>query len=246
MKNQSKIALALLTLFPVALHAGTVVNVDIARDQSGPLGGSARVLYTGVGAAADTGTIWNDFAISLTGAGDTIPGNYSQSDFLDSNGNATTVGLTLNSGWYRTVNGTSGNALQLERAFTLDDITVGLSTLTGLTAGGEYDLYLWASGNLATDYTVLGQSVNPTASATGAGFLKPTPTELGEGVQYVKFESVFADGLGHLQFSALGQTGGSAGGSLAGLQLVAVPEPSTSMILMSSFVALGFAIRRRR
>jgi hypothetical protein len=240
MKSKSKLVLLLLALIPAGLPAATVVNIDIARDETGPLGGSARVLTTSVGPAPDTGTIWNDYAVSLDAAGSTVPVGYSRTGLLDSTGGATTMGLTLNGGWYRTVNGTTGNALQLERAFTTNGVT-GIATLTGLVAGGLYDLYLFSSGNLVTTYQIGATS----KTATGSGFLQAINAPgYGEGIQYVTFLSMVADESGNLQINALPSSGTTAA-ALAGLQVVAVPEPSAAMILVGSLAGLGLVLRRR-
>jgi hypothetical protein len=244
MKTPSSLVLVVLAghaLLTSSARAATVVNIDISRDNTDPLGGTADQLYVGTGAAADAGTIWNDYSTLLTGAGSTIAPGYAQTGLVDSNGIATTVGLTLNTGWFRTFNGTTGNNLQREHAF-VDNGATGVATLTGLAPSGEYKLYFYAGGNLDTDYTV-GAT---TKTATGAGFLQPINAPgFGEGVQFVTFESVFADEDGNLQFSIHANTVETTGdASLAGLQIVAVPEPSGGLLLLGSLVML--AIRRRR
>lgn len=244
MKFPSLLAFAVLSshfLITPSARAATVVNIDISRDNTDPLGGAAGQLHVGSGAADDPGTVWNDYSTLLTGAGSTIAAGYSQTNLVDSNGVGTTVGLTLNTGWYRTFNGASGNDLQREYAF-VDNGATGVGTLTGLAPSGEYRLYFFAGGNLDTDYTV-GAT---TKTATGAGFLQAVNAPgFGEGIQYVTFGSVFADVDGKLQFNIHANTAETTGdASLAAIQIVAVPEPTGSMLMLGSLAA--FAFRRRR
>lgn len=236
MKNHTKLALFLLPLLPVALSAATVVNVDFSRDETGPLGGNADVLFNATAAAPDSGTIWNEYDISLTGAGSTIPVGYQVDDLVDSLGVATTVDLELTSGWYRAFNSAlTGNNLQREWIFA-NNPSVGVATLKGLNPATTYDLYLIA----ATRDTLF--TIGNTTKLATAG-VNANIAGWADGVEYVVFQSLTPDSNGQLVFNLAGNTGETAG-ELAGLQLVAVPEPSTALLVLGALA--GFVLRRRR
>lgn len=248
-KIEALLSLVCFALSPAALSGATVVNVDLSRNTNSPLSGlpSVSALYSGVGIAPDAGTFWNDYSVYMpstggTGGADSIVNPYTVNNLTASDGSTiTSIGLSLSSGWYRAFNaGSADNDLQQEWVYATGGAT-GVATLTGLTANGEYNLYMFASGNKSTTYTIGDTSL----TATGAGFLKTIgdPT-VGEGIQYVTFNSVFADENGDLSFNVTSSSG--ADGVLAGLQIEAVPEPSASIILIGSLAGLGLILRRQR
>jgi hypothetical protein len=163
MKNPSILTILLLA-HGIALAAPVSINLDFSRDETGPLGGNAGVLYHSTGPAPDTGTVWNDYKIALTGTGDTIPAGYKVSNLAASNGSSTPVGVELTSGFFRSFNGTVAadgshqDALQNERIFANNNNT-GTITISGLDQGSTYDLYFIGSG-FNTTYSIGAQAVS--------------------------------------------------------------------------------------
>ena len=241
-KYQMMLLSASIPLMTGALSAAVVVNADFSRDNTGPLGGNAAVLYTSTGPAPDTGTIWTDYEVALTGTGDTIPAGYTLSNLPASDGSATTIDIQLTSGFFRSFNGTvaaSGNdqdALQNERIFSNNNNT-GIITISGLNPALTYDLYMIASG-FNTTYSVGGE----TTTALGTVNTVDGTKVWTDGTHYASFSGLSPSVTGTI---ALGVTGnGQQFGAIGGLQIVAVPEPSSAVLLLGSVI--GIALGRRR
>jgi hypothetical protein len=243
-KIQPKLVLALLALVPVTILAQTV-NVDFSRDITGPNPSPVNIagaLHTSTGPAPDTGTLWNDFKISISGLGDTVVAGDTRNNLLDSTGAATTIDVSLTSGFYRAFNSstTTINDLQQEWVFAQSGLLATM-TVGGLNSWLTYDLYLVTPGvtTIPTAYTI-GATTKSATGAAGTGGIWTA------GTHYVLFSGITPDSGGNI---AIGIQDGLApitgNGGIAAMQIVAVPEPSTSMILISSFVGLGIVLRRR-
>jgi hypothetical protein len=243
MKTQIELALV-LALIPVALSAQTV-NVDFSRDITSPIAGSlVPALFAATGPAGVAGgTFWNDYSVYLPAVGDqganSITNPYSVNNLTASDGiTATTIDVTLTSGWYRSFNGTvTINDLQQEWVFAQLGQSATM-TIGGLNSSLTYDLYLVAGATINTSFTIGATTLNATG-ATGDG-VTWTP-----GLHYVLFSGIAPDLAGNI---AVGIQDGIApingNGGIAGLQIVPVPEPSTTLLLVGSLVGLTF--RRRR
>ena len=170
-------------------------------------------------------------------------------NYIDTTGTAgayTAGGLTftLGTGWLAySAQGGAINNLSGDRIYTTSTATM---TISGLVDGGTYNLALLnALGSVthASWDATIGmdtKSVSAASSAPGTGNGALTFTD---GVTHALFSDVVATG-GSITFTAdyTGASGGAA--ALAGLQIEAVPEPSTTALLGLGGFALIF--RRRK
>ena len=169
-----------LVLALVTSAEATVVNVDFNV-------GGAGAEFTGQGALPSPGNTWNYLHFDASSA----------SNLVDSQNNATTVGLTL-AGWTNTYAGdysTGGKANNLNRDYYFDlDDDFDL-TINGLVPGEKYHLYVYGAqdgfGGRGSTLTVAGTSKVTTADPASwpAGGFK-------EGVTHARFYNLTADGSG--------------------------------------------------
>ena len=210
-------------------------------------------VYSGTGAAPDTGTVWNQ-AQDSNGTGTLL------TDLEDSQGNPTNVSLSeLTSGpnGQRTEKSPAvTNALLDNYLFLSGDTGTNLVdgfTISGLTAGAQYDLYLYASdGGLANGqgaaFTVNGVSFGQTGSKTTTSSATSTTIPTSDlGISYVEGATT-ADASGDIAVSFTYNTvSPTNGGIFNGFQLVGpstVPEPTD--IALFGVGALGLLLLRRR
>ena len=230
--------------------ASTAQAVTINGDFStavGSIGG-----YTGLGAAPDAGTYWNNVEIDPTPNANFISVFPWMSDSLLASDGVTdtgdTVSLTM-AGWmYIDEQASAGFAPELlsdrvgiDGIFSESSLTF---TFSGLTLDGEYDLYLYsqngASANGTTFFDVGGDAkIAQNTAAANSGFV--------EGDNYVKYEGIVASGgviSGQVTFTG-------SNGYFNGFQLVSagetneIPEPSS--LVLAGLAALGglFVVRRK-
>ncbi|MDA7881614.1 PEP-CTERM sorting domain-containing protein [Akkermansiaceae bacterium] len=241
MNQPAKTSILALFLTSSALSAATI-NVDFSRDVSGPNPGTnqADVLATSVGVAPDTGTVWNNFSINLSGAGSTVVAGDTRANLLDSTGAATTIDVTLTNGFFRAFNpGATANynGITREWVFAQNGVTSTI-TVSGLAANASYDFYLVVGGSFGTTFTINGSSGDTT------GNTEPNLANWVEGTQYAKITGT-ADGSGSLDIVLTdNNTATNAAGAISGMQIVAVPEPSSAFLLFGSL--LGLTLRRCR
>lgn len=132
------------------------------------------------------------------------------------------------------------NNLQSDRVFTTG--TGALFTISGLDNSKTYNLALIASPDAShdTDFTV---GVTPlTATAGSAGSDDNGALTFTDGTTHVLFSGIASSG-GVITFTT-GKASGSGAGVLFGLQLEAVPEPSTTALL--GLGGLALILRRRK
>jgi hypothetical protein len=227
---------------------------------SGGIGGAYLGNYTGVGAAPDAGTYWNQIQQTQNGIGNY---NTSISNLTASDG-TTSSGITVAVEYSRAYNdtGISGNNLLgswLQVDGSVNGGGVGLVTISGLSAGA-FDLYLYGiNGGFTgrgtrfifnTNYWT-GGTVDPGNSAfhylqtTGA-----SASSFQEGSNYVVFTGVQSYN-GQIQYYIGANPVGlwaegaiNTQGPFNGLQLVAIPEPSAFVMLGTGCAA--FCLFRRR
>ncbi len=248
--NRHRFLLAAVTIAAstatASIAAADVINVQYPVTSNN----GGYTVYTGTGAAPDTGTVWNQ-AQDTSGTGTLL------TDLEDSQGNATTISLS------ELTSGPNGQRTEKTPAVTnaLLDNYLFLSstnptdgfTISGLTAGAQYDLYLYASdGGLANGqgaaFTVNGVSFGQTGSKTQTSGATGTTIPTSDlGISYVEGATT-ADANGDIAVTFTANTVSPAnGGIFNGFQLVgplAVPEPTD--IALFGVGALGLLLLRRR
>lgn len=246
---------------------GYTINVDFqANVDVTPSNGSNvfSIDYSGTAAAPDTGTVWNALAPGNTGTDgynfqDTNVGLYdrvtagtpSYTNLLDSQGNVTPVGVSVDAGGaFSTSNSASNltniatNAKDLMRDYLIAFDHYELPgprtvTISGLPAGQQVKLWLYGEGDQASNSRQTRFDANGVIGATvGDNVNMP----LTEGPHYVVLNGVFADASGNI---AIVYTANNVDeGPFNGFQMTTVPEPAT--ITMMGFAALGLLVVRRK
>jgi hypothetical protein len=219
------LTLAMTLLFAsVTTSFATVVNIDINN------GGTPT--FVGVGAAPDLGTVWNGVNNPATGQG----GSFSSGPLVDSFGGASTVtfGATVaegSSSW-----GGGGDLFNDGiRAFNGNSAAF---TIGGLNSALTYNIYLYSSNGGGTGegaaFTITGfgtQNVDGTTGGPGYGL----------GTDYVVFSGI----TGVTSLSGTYTNFTNPHGPFNGLQVEAVPEPSSLAMLAFGSVFLWFVKGRR-
>lgn len=229
-------ALFAFCIFGVSAVFSRTINIDFSRDETGPLGGPADALHTGTGPAPDTGTIWNDYSIPMTGVGNTIPAGYVRSDLTDSAGATTTVDVAMTSGWYRAFNTNTPawNDLQQEWVF-VDGGNMATLTVSGLDTAHVYDFYFIGSGNSSTSVTrfTIGATSKVANGTLGDG------TTWTEGTHHTVIKNVTPDASGNVTVNV--QSTGTANGILGAMQIVSSepPAPAVNFLYANSVATTG-------
>ncbi len=118
-------------------------------------------------------------------------------------------------------------------------------TVGGLTPGGLYDLILY--GNNSGDGAGAAFSVNGSATYSTTNSASGAFESYVVGTDYVQINNVAANSMGQLQVTGLPST--ISIGIENGLQILAVPEPATGLLLVLGLsMGLGWRtlVRRRR
>jgi hypothetical protein len=202
------------------LASATLVDVDF--------GGAA----TGAGVIGTATDQWNNL------------GGFSSANLNDTHGNPTGIALT------GSANGISGTyahtvpnpTITTDYAYTVSNTPISMS-LSGLTANGNYQLYLYSvTDNCCGGLRPASFSVDPSnGGQTGTVTAVTNLTTWASGQNYIEFD-VHANGSGVLSFQ-VAQTRGEA--DINGFQLQS-PEPSSFILCGLGAVGLLVAARRRR
>jgi hypothetical protein len=222
------ILLAFAAFASATLHA-QLVSIDFSNGS----------VPSGAAAIGSPGDVWNGLP-----QGDNLAGG-SYSGFVDSTG-APVAGLSLafgslspsdSYGSYPGDGGLAGSPLFDQYRSFFDNATGSITfTLSGLTAA-SYDVYLYAQGDSFTN----GTNTMTIGLASDAMNTSHTTASLTAGVNYASILGVVPT-AGTLAI----QLSGSGNYVVAnGLQIQAVPEPSTWAALAGAG-ALLLALRRRR
>ena len=201
----------------------TTISADVINVQypSGSNNGGYSA-YNGTGAAADTGTFWNQVNTNATG-------------LKDSQGSATGISITnwdSNIMGAYTQTGGDNNAL-LQSYWFWGGGQTGSFTITGLNPGSSYGLYLYAAaGEVGNGQGAAFVANGGYLGETNGGLSNATATTIPTsdlGISYVE-GTVVADTNGDISVSMGSNTTKPTFGPIFnGFQLItpAVPEPAT-------------------
>ncbi|MBA4106244.1 MAG: hypothetical protein C0485_10840 [Pirellula sp.] len=226
MKRICHVAAAILALaaHSTVSNATTVINIDFGLHGDHP-GGAVSVPYVGAGAAFDPngGTTWNNVEVLDNNAFQGPPGefgfwsaNVTQSNLLNSQGGASSIGVTLTAdpangtGAFGILEGSPNlgavatNAVDLMRDYLIGFNVAQKVELTGFAPNIQVDLYLYGAGdtsNRDTQFTIT--DVNGSHSATTTGTItgdgnNPVSHTLTLGGDYVVLPAIIADNTGKI------------------------------------------------
>ena len=257
-KNILLVGAAILVIGSASVASAQVVyNVQFEGSYSGTPGPN----YTGQGALATTGSLWNGVPISDIG------GPYAtitSGDLVASNGGAPSAytvtvnnvyGFNLGASGYD-INPT-GNALldayasNADYAVETGAASASTFSINGLTPGSTYTLYLYGDVAYNAYPTAFSVEGSGPADITGPTSGLPAPADWTSGVEYVEFTGT-VDGTGTITGDWYGTTEGEQTGGFNGLQLqvtspsLSVPEPSVTILLGLGFMSLVVLRRARR
>jgi len=237
-------------LFFMALCAMSIIASSTAMAQTmnvdfGSTDGASGA-YVGTAVAPDLGTVWNGVTPA---ANVTTFATYTSDALVDSLGNPTAATVTVNNSWV--YDGAADSAiaptLMWDYAFSQSAGATANFTFSidGLTPGGIYDLYLYSdTGAQRTTFDIGGDIknvVNTSAQSTW-----------NLGGNYQLYSGLTAAG-GSIAVTVYGNDvdpitlEGAFYGVVNGFQVVAVPEPSTIILLATGlFGIIAFAWRKRK
>jgi hypothetical protein len=240
----NRIVFRIVIICAVAVLASTAAMAEVINVDFGSTDGASGV-YVGTAAAPDLGTLWNGV---IPAANVTPFASYTSSTLADSLGNATAATVTLSNTWVYdgAADSVIAPALMLDYAFTQASGAAASFTVSidGLVPGGLYDLYLYSdTGIQRTTFNVGGDVKNVLNT--------PAQNAWTLGTNYQLYSSIPATGgsiavtVSGNDFDPITQTGAFYG-VLNGLQVVAVPEPSSIAMLAAAAFGLAAFIRRKR
>ncbi len=218
--------LAVIGMFS-GLAQGAVVNMNFSDTYDGAQNLNGTAWSVSVAPLSYAGTTWNGSKYAYSGDW-TGPLN----NLLDSEGNAAGVGFTM-AGFGGVAADWSGTPVMLKGGFyTFTSMTL---TIKGLSAAGQYDLYLAGNANNGNSTTFTIGSVSQATSATSND-----SWVLGD--NYVQFTNLTPSAQGEISVVMTGA--GKGVPVINGFQLAnAVPEPaSLGLIGLSGLLFL----RRKR
>jgi hypothetical protein len=228
-------------------HSAVVYNLNF----NGGVGGTYLANYTGVGAAPDTGTYWNQIQQTQNGIG-----NYSATiSNLTASDGVTSSGINALVEYNRAYNdgGISNNLLGswFQGDGSVNGGGVARVVISGLAAG-TYDLYTYGinggfTGRGARFIINNNNWTGGTPDGTSFNWLQTTGTSAVSfvaGTNYVLFNKAVSFG-GNIEFYiGANPAGANDQAPFNGLQLVAVvPEPASAVLVLVG--VCGLLVRRR-
>lgn len=246
LKSTSRIGLGILgaaamlfgSAYLVTTSAAATINIAVHA----PFATDPNYSFTGVGMAPDSGTHWNEVPLNGDGLDPAA-----MSNLKDSLGNTTSVGFSLSPvyadyGYYYNRNESGNGNLLNSMALTPRGLAPSTITLSNLAAGGVYDLYIYSSkGDYdtkpPTSFTINGVTQTAGSENSNTAFILNQ--------NYLVFSGVTVGNEGLISISFQAQDYASENGIFNGLQLYAVPEPSTVVSIMLG-LALVLLLHLRR
>ncbi|RXK85152.1 PEP-CTERM sorting domain-containing protein [Chlorobaculum sp. 24CR] len=221
-----------------ALAAVSYINVNYTS-----IGGGG---YTGAAEIGKAGDTWNTIGLGRSTSIDNTTSN-----LFDVNGDATGVSVRTTGtaddigGWVATggdvngFHGTSYEGLMDGYLFAYGATAGGTITFSGLSAGTPYDVYLYSEGDSATDGRQLGVTVNGSYYTTSPSVAVADSFIAGQ--NYLLIHAT-TDAIGNL---AIGYNQAALEANINGVQIAAVPEPGTIVLLGVGGLAVA-ALKKRK
>jgi hypothetical protein len=245
--------IAAILVVPGNSARATAVNFQFRQDGNG---NSAQ--FTGLGAASDSGTFWNQ--VNITGASNTsitygLPGTIFESDGVTPSSSTissfTPSGAAGNVGIFTNVPNGVHPTTELTNTYLLTTFTGKISmTIGGLTPSGSYDVFLYSQNS--RDYSDVAKFTAPASSATvtvdnrGMQNNPATPfvyqqanSSPGNNGNYGILSSQIANVSGQI---VVDMVQADFEGAFNGFQIVSVPEPTGFAVVAMS----GMCLLRRR
>lgn len=221
---------------------GSIININFNGALSGTYGtGTGQLLAP----APYTGSTWNS---SGTGGN-----SFTLNNLTDSDGVSTIVDLSLSGARTATSTPATNSYMDVLSTFRFDNSTSGptVITLSDLTAGVLYDVHFILQGNGNEGGTVTmtsGSTLIPTP-AVSLGDFGRTAGQGGPATSYIEgrnyaSQSFISDGT-DATFDLTGNVSTPGLMTIAGIQIVEIPEPA-SLVLLGGMGALLIARRNRR
>jgi hypothetical protein len=218
MLGPSGIAVALAFAFTSTTQAQLLVNVQF---NSSPGVGNTQSGAALVGSAGD---VWNNLGASGASVALNNSGGSASGITLTWSGSAWTV----DSGFYNGFHSTAYGKLMDGYLYSIPANGTRHLTLSGLTVGIDYNLYLYSEGDSGSNGRRLTVNVNGVGATTTAAAVYTVGTFIA-GQNYLSLP-VQADGSGQLDIAY--SVGGGTQANLNGFQLAAVPEPAATTVVM--------------
>jgi hypothetical protein len=216
----------ILTGIVTVLFLAGAVGAAMANTINVDFGYKASAIYSGTGAAPDSGTTWN--GLDYTGG----------SNLLDSTGTVTAVGVRTSAS---EAYSDGGNTLVGDRIYVSGNWTAFDVIITGLNTLATYNLYAYGSNNrFASTYSVDG------VSGYSLGDMNDAPFTLNN--NYALLSQLGPALNGEIDIR-VDRYNGAEAAVIGGFQLVEqsqpVPEPGTMALLGAGMLVLTILGKRR-
>jgi PEP-CTERM motif-containing protein len=232
-------------LLGVSATQAQLINFDtpggLLSANNGPF-----VNYNGAGATGSSGDFWNAIVGTYSGGQGNFTGGTNSGDLLSDDSTSSLITLTLGNSQFYSGGGQGANGTPdgLEGPFLYGPGTPITGTLNNVSAG-TYNLFLY----------VANRSNDPGFDKIDSGTVQVTPsggspislnyaniqgsTVFTAGADYLEFANLAVGAGGTVSFSITGTGNGGNEADFNGLQLQAVPEPSTFALAGLGLVSLA-------
>ena len=226
MRLLSAVTAALLLTAVSAASASSVIDVQFSAGSGHAQTGAAVVGYTGdVWNDFTTGTLANQFLVNTSGTQSGVTLSFSSAQSYESDVSYTQF--------------TGTPYANLMQGYLVDRGTPDLDlTFGGLAAGQAYGFYIYTQGDDNSKNRSIGISAN------GGAQVSSTQSNIGTFVEGDNYLYIVATANSHGVIDLEGRDLNGEG-NINGVQLLAVPEPSSVVLLMAGLMFLGGAAVRK-
>jgi len=218
---------ALLAVTASAANAAAIVDIQFSN--------SAGSAQSGAAVIGSTGDTWNTFTTGNSGSGSLVnTADVATGISLSFSANTFWEG---DAGYTQFTNTPYASLMQGYLVGYYQNPNIDL-VFTGLTAGKEYGFWVYTQG----DDNSNGRSISLTANGGAAQVATQTNAATFELDNNYVYLTAFADKSGTVDISGQDLNGEA---NIDGVQLTAVPEPSSLVLLMAGFAFLAGAVMRK-